>query len=103
MPTPRQQIAAIDKLIDANRAAMIRCAAFNPRTAQEWQALWDRFPTYHARERGLFHQRGIAQFERDQADLAEHRQQQRVERAKNRTKYRALKQCQHCGSYTRAA
>lgn len=99
--TPRQQIAEIDKLIDANRATMLRRLRFNPSlSAFDWQRAWDRCPDLYARERSLFRQRGIAQQARDEQDRKDWQREQRRQRAQHRAR---TKRRPTCGFHTLAA
>lgn len=58
-------IRAIDKQIDANRAALLKTVGIAPIGAEGWQKAWEAHPNLHHRNRDLFRQRGIAQLERD--------------------------------------
>lgn len=93
--TPRQAISAIDRQIDANRAALIRRLGFAPQvSAAEWQRAWDRCPDLHQREHELYRQRGQLQRQRDLADDAIYRRQLASER---RRKVASLL-CPTCGN-----
>lgn len=88
--SPRQQIASIDKQIDATRKELVRRVRARPHSTSDWQAAWDRHPELRAQEIELFRQRGITQRERDMADhQAFMRSKPRVARAKK---------CPTCGS-----
>jgi len=96
--TPHQAIAQIDILLDANRDATIRRLGFNPRTAREWQACWDRLPMYRARRDELYRQRGLLQIDRDAADHREWKSAERKRLAAERRTYKqARRQCPTCG------
>lgn len=89
--SPRQQIAAIDKQIDATVRVLLLRIKIRPTDAAGWQTAWDRNPDLHSQHLGLYAQRGRAQQERDAED---HRT---FVRAKRR------KKCPTCGSNTLAA
>lgn len=91
--SPRQQIAAIDKLIDGARLELHRrVGKFNRLDASAWQLAWDRNPDLQSRERELLRQRGEAQRKRAMAD------HQAFMRSKPRTA--RVKKCPTCGGHT---
>lgn len=65
--TAAEKIAQIDKLIDANRAAVLLRIRCRPETSADWQRVRDAHPDFHARDCELYRQRGLAQVERDEA------------------------------------
>lgn len=91
MASPRQQIAAIDKQIDANRAALQRLETFDQYDAGSWQAAWDRQPDLRDRETTLFQQRALLQIARDTADAKLRTAATRADR---------LRKCPACGLNT---
>lgn len=92
--TPRQQIASLDKQIDAIRRELLSRAGRRLETAGEWQDAWYRHPDLRNREVEMFRQRGLAQQERDIADFARIIRQPRARRPKK---------CPTCGQRTLAA
>ena len=102
---PAQAIQALDKLIDANRDALIKAFGREPEGAAGWQEAWDAHPALHARDCELFRQRGVAQVERDHGAAKEAAREQRAARmkaARERKAARAkpVQQCPTCGCHT---
>lgn len=79
--SPYQQIAKIDRQIDAIRAELFARGERTTRLTDAlfWQAAWDRHPDLRDRDKELLRERGQAQLERD---LHEERQLSRPIREK---------------------
>lgn len=71
MKTFRQQIAEVDRKIDAVRDEMLKLEEVEPMDASSWQAAWDRHPDMHKAELDLFHHRGKLQLLRDESEAQE--------------------------------
>lgn len=98
----RKMIAAIDRRIDAVREELLRnCPPADEMSAHAWQRAWDSYPGLQGIERSLYARRGHWQTIRNEAQYMARRAAERREQRK----YKAapLHQCEHCGSYYRAA
>lgn len=105
--TAREQIAQIDRLIDANRIAIFNRLHCVPLTAFDWGRAWRRCPDLRARDHELFRERGRLQDIRDAEDHKAWLAQERKERAEQRARVRASiknrRPCPTCGSLVDAA
>lgn len=104
----RAQIAQVDKLIDANRNAVLLRVGHALRNCHNWQMAWDRNPDLHQRERELFAQRGALQQQAAELEFKEWQHEKRAKAAKARAERRAelarlFVRCDHCGNFYRQA
>lgn len=102
--TPRQEIAAADRQIDAIHRELQRREQFDEPSAEGWRLAWSRHPDLTARSNAAWLRRGTAQLARDSADAAMRRQAERAEARRRAAAYRARKPqcCPTCGAPTRA-
>jgi len=77
--TPRQQLAAIDRRIDAIHAELCRLETIDQFSASSWQEAWDKHPDLRAEERALYLSRYDAQQARDEEMAGLRRKLDRVD------------------------